>query len=521
MEADYKRLTRAELERVLTTLRTPPAEATESEQVLHDLQVHRIELEMQNRALREAQRDLEAARNRYADLYDFAPVGYLTLSPRGSVVEINLTGATMLGMERSRVLGLPFIAWLAPGESRRFMLHLRDVAQSNEPQTVELRLHCNGKLLHVRLESASRRLDGETLCRTAIIDITEHKQAEHELRRAHDQLESNVRERTIELQRANEALEAKVAERQRAEQELRLAATVFESTDQAIVIMDSEGKIVAVNQSFTRSTGYSQAETVGKDVRSLHSKQHDEVFWCELWNTLRHAGTWQGEVRQQRKDGELLSVWQTIGTVKDDQGEVVNHVAVVTDISTLKLAQARLDHLAHHDALTNLPNRLLLETSLNHAIEVARRHRRKVAVLFFDLDEFKSVNDTLGHRFGDRMLKTVAERLRQTVRAEDTVARFGGDEFVLVLEEVDQPEDAIILAERVLAAVRCPIQLEETNVEASASIGISLFPDDAESSAELLKAADMAMYSAKNRGGGMYRFHETERHARFEGDHRG
>ena len=495
--ADFARLSATGLKKRLKALQSKSGLANESQRLQHELQVHQIELEMQNRELREAQHELEAARNRYADLYDFAPVGYLTLDEKGRVMEINLTGATMLGTERTRVIGVPFVSWLAPGENKAFSSHLRNVFRTKGPAVAELRIHVNGEDLDVRLESAAHRFDGATLCRTAVADISKHKQAEQVLRREHDELEARVQERTLALRQVNETLQAEIAERKRAAKELRLAATVFENTDQAIMILDREGEIVVVNSSFTAITGYSQTEALGKSLRVLRAEQHDDEYWREWWHALRRTGRWRGEVWQRRKDGELFPAWQTIGSVADDQGQVVNYVSILADIKPIKATHARLTHLAHHDALTNLPNRLLLDASLAHAIEVARRHQQKLAILFLDLDRFKGINDTLGHDVGDQLLREIAERLKQTVRAQDTVARLGGDEFVIVAEEVSEQQDAVALALKIIAAVRCPMLLSGREVVTTASIGISLYPDDAQSGAELIKAADAAMYRAK------------------------
>jgi diguanylate cyclase (GGDEF)-like protein/PAS domain S-box-containing protein len=302
-----------------------------------------------------------------------------------------------------------------------------------------------------------------------------------------------------------------ISKRKQVEAKLRQAATVFDSTMEAIMIADAARKIIAVNRAYTNITGYEPEEVSGKDASQLHkSGQHNEGFYQRIWQTLERTGQWQGEVWNRRKNGELYPAWENISIVKDDQGRITNYVAVMSDISPIKQAEERLTYLAHHDALTGLPNRLAFVANLEQALERAKRHQQKVALLFLDLDRFKLINDTMGHAAGDQMLQVVSARLKKCVRAEDTVARLGGDEFTVILDEIAHAEDAAILAGKIIHAIEQPIPIDNRKVITSTSIGISIYPDDALNAEDLAKAADAAMYRAKARGRHAYDFYTAE-----------
>ena len=355
---DYTKLTKAELiERLKASAaeREAAAAVDEARRLAHDLRVHRTELEMQNQELREAQRRLEEARDRYAELYDFAPVGYLTLDSKGYIREINLTGAAMLGCERGQLLGKPFNLWLDKDGATGFFQHLQQVFAAQDKVVIDLAVrNGNGEMRDVSLKSvAIKQGEGESgSCRTVLIDISERRQHE------------------------------------------------------------------------------------------------------------------------------------------------------------------RIEYLAHFDVLTGLPNRTLLQDRLNQAISTAQRNGRQVAVLFLDLDRFKDVNDTLGHAVGDLLLKAVATRLRRCVRKVDTIARVGGGEFVLVLPELGGGEHAAVVAENILWSMSESFVIENHPLKMLASIGISIYPDDAADIDALLKNADAAMYHAKKSGRNNYQFFTEDMNAR-------
>ena len=302
-----------------------------------------------------------------------------------------------------------------------------------------------------------------------------------------------------------------ITERKRTEEELRQAATVFESTVEGVTITDPDANILVINRAFTHITGYAGKEAVGQNSSILKSGRHDISFYQSMWAALTQVGNWQGEIWNRRKNGEIYPEWLTISAIRDqDNGAVINYVAVFSDITPLKRSQEQLQRLAHHDPLTDLPNRLLLNARLTHALKHAQRERRSVALLFLDLDRFKNVNDTLGHPLGDRMLQEVAQRLSACVRNADTLVRLGGDEFVILLEELRHGRDACSVAHKAISALSYPFELENQPAYITASIGISVYPDDGEDVTTLLKNADVAMYHAKDAGGNTYQFYTQD-----------
>lgn len=292
-----------------------------------------------------------------------------------------------------------------------------------------------------------------------------------------------------------------ITERKQAEERLRQAAIVFASTHEAVVIADPRGNIIAVNPAFSTITGYAESELIGKNMRLLRSGRHDGDFYRRMWNSIQTSGFWQGEIWNRRKNGEIYPELLTISTVRNEAGEVVNYIGAFTDISSIKQSEMRLEHLAHHDPLTDLPNRLLLLSRLDEAVTRARHSGGHGAVLLLDLDRFKNVNDSLGHPAGDELLVLVAERLRQSVTEPDIVARMGGDEFIVLLNALPQPDAAGRFAERMIEQFREGFSLAGgREVYIGASIGISLFPDDGEGADDLLQHADAALYRAKDKG---------------------
>ena len=301
-----------------------------------------------------------------------------------------------------------------------------------------------------------------------------------------------------------------ITERQLMQEKLQQAATVFESTAEGVMITDTRQRITAVNRAFSEITGYSEQEALGRSPSLLSSGQHDSSFYLAMWNQLERDGHWQGEIWNRRKTGELYPEWLTISAVHNPQGEITHFVGVFADISTLKYAQARLDYQAHHDPLTGLPNRLLFESRLNHALDEAREESRLGAVLFIDLDRFKHINDSLGHPIGDLLLKAIAERLRDQLRDVDTVARLGGDEFIILLPGLHQESDAEHVARKLLNAFTAPFQADGHEFCVSASVGIALFPKDGDDAPTLVKNADAAMYRAKSRGRSRIEYYTRE-----------
>jgi diguanylate cyclase (GGDEF)-like protein/PAS domain S-box-containing protein len=296
----------------------------------------------------------------------------------------------------------------------------------------------------------------------------------------------------------------------RSNAELCQAATVFENTKEGVMIADAANRVVAVNRAFVEITGYGADELIGRTPEVLRSSRQDEAFYRRIGEAVREHGNWQGELWDRRKNGEDYPAWLSISVVKDDDGRVTHHVSVFSDITVLKESEARLDQLAHHDPLTGLPNRLLLNARAEHALARARRNEKQMAVLFLDLDRFKYINDTLGHPAGDLLLQQVAERLRKCVRDEDTISRLGGDEFTVVLEDLDDAGAASTVARKILGALSEKAVLFGREVFVTCSIGISLYPRDGEDIVTLFKNADSALYRAKDQGRDTYQFYTEE-----------
>lgn len=299
-----------------------------------------------------------------------------------------------------------------------------------------------------------------------------------------------------------------VTKRREAEEQIRLAAAVFANTQDGVVIADTQPRILAVNHAYQEITGYSEQEALGKNPNILKSGRHERPFYQTMWASIRQTGHWQGEIWNRRKNGEIYPQWTTLSAVRNDQGEVINYVGVFTDISQLKKTEARLARLAHYDPLTELPNRLLFHSRMEHALERALRQNEQVALLLIDLDRFKDVNDSLGHPAGDELLQKVVERVRVRLRDEDTLARLGGDEFVIMLERLTQPQDAGRVAQEIIDTLAPVFRLDSgAEVFISASVGISLYPDHGSTPNELTQHADAALYLAKGQGRHTYRYY--------------
>ncbi|MGD8587746.1 MAG: EAL domain-containing protein [Chromatiales bacterium] len=328
--------------------------------------------------------------------------------------------------------------------------------------------------------------------------------------RINDLLERRVAERTAELTQTNRSLQQEIAERKRTDEALSQAAAVFENTSEGAMITDNAQGVVAVNRAFTEITGYTQQEIIGRSSRLLYANEQNNALFAEMASSLNQTGHWRGEIRQRRKNGEFFPIWLNVSAVTDADDRVTHNVSLFSDITSLKESQEQLERLAHHDVLTGLPNRLLFHARLEHALERARREGNKVAILCLDLDHFKNINDSLGHPAGDRLLQVVTQRLLHAVREEDTVARFGGDEFSLLLEDLRDSKDAGIVAEKVLKVLAKPFDLDGHESYVSGSIGISLFPDDGQDITTLLKNADSALYQAKEQGRNTYHFYTKD-----------
>ncbi len=298
-------------------------------------------------------------------------------------------------------------------------------------------------------------------------------------------------------------------ERKRVDDQLRVFAHVFDGSCEAIVITDPNRIVLSVNRAFTEITGYSAKEVIGRTSQILSSGGYDPAFYASIWNAVDENGYWIGELWARKKSGDLYMQWLSISAIRDEQGSIARYVSQGVDITNQKRADERIHYLAHYDSLTRLPNRTLLYDRISRALIAAERNGAQVAILFIDLDRFKNINDSLGHPTGDKLLQAVADRLRDCVRDSDTVARLGGDEFVVVLPDTDA-DGAAHVAQKILASVSGPYQIETYYLIITPSIGICLYPTDGQDIETLIKNADAALYHAKDHGRNNYQFFTQE-----------
>lgn len=305
------------------------------------------------------------------------------------------------------------------------------------------------------------------------------------------------------------AVKQDVTQKRLDEEQMRLASKVFENTLEGVLVTDPKGNIVYTNQAFQDITGYSNEEVMGKNPKILSSGKHDQKFYQDMWQALIEKGEWQGEIWNRRKTGEIYPEWLTLSAIKDNCGKTVQYAAILSDLTSRKQNEERIKHLAYHDALTDLPNRYLFLDRLTLALAHSARHESTLAVLFLDLDRFKDVNDTLGHAAGDHLLQEVARRLQKCIRDEDTVARMGGDEFTLLLPEVNV-ERAKDVARRILKVFEKPFLLEDKELLITPSIGIATASDKSIDAQTILRYADLAMYKAKESGKNRYWIYQSD-----------
>lgn len=514
---DYKKEVEAELRELLKELYKDFGSTDEHssvmQRVMYGLEIHQIEQEIKSLEFERTQMQLTEAQDEYAELYDFSPVAYVTFDDQANIIKLNLAAARLFGQPHHKILNQSINNLLSEVESQRLLKHLYKVSCSRKKITLELNLkRQDGKELFLHLETVSvRGGDGiATHCRTAILDITERKNTEEALKDAQEELENRVEKRTQELKRTNQILHEKIVEHAEVSKKLRQSAIVFDNTEDGIIVMDATFNIINTNNAFNKITGYSSEELINKNPKELFTSRTDNEQFQKMQDALCETGHWKGEVWYQCKDGTQMPIWKNINEVKDEEGTVTHYVAIATDITSLKETEMRLDHLAHHDALTGLPNRLHYTANLEQAIKRGRRRGTRLALILMDLDNFKVINDTFGHAHGDTFLKIISERLQDCVRHEDTVARLGGDEFAIVLEDIAQFEDAGFISEKVLKVVNQPIEIERKIIVPSTSIGISIYPDDAVDAEDLLKSSDAAMYRAKESGGNKYYYFTSE-----------
>ncbi|MCP5207297.1 MAG: EAL domain-containing protein [Hahellaceae bacterium] len=291
---------------------------------------------------------------------------------------------------------------------------------------------------------------------------------------------------------------------------IRHVSVVFEQASESIMLLNAEKRITDVNQAFEQLTGYTASEAVGKTPALIQSRRYDHCFYDKIWKQVESTGQWQGEMWRRAKNGNEYPEWLSVSTIRSEMDELDGYVLLSSDISLLKQSEEKLDYLAHHDPLTGLPNRLLLQVRMAHSLERARREGTQVAVLFLDLDGFKHINDSLGHAIGDELLRRIGDQLRNRVREEDTIARIGGDEFVIVMEHISEHKQVIAMVSALLLAIQQRHTIHGHDLRVTTSIGISFYPQDAKDAEVLLRNADSAMYKAKSEGRNNYQFYTPE-----------
>ena len=416
------------------------------------------------------QQKLAESERRYQDLYDNAPDLYLTLDPGGRIKSVNQYGAEYLGYRREDLLGHSIWEFVHPED--------------------------HGQVKAWAAEAISQR--------------RQQSQWEHRVVRRDKSLIWMLQRSRLIFDQKGEMQEWRIISRditesRRSQEQLQLAAQVIQNSIEGIQVTDAAGIVQMINPAYTFITGFTAEEVVGKEGFISPLDGVEQQVMEQMWQDLKDRGRWSGEIWSRRKDGEAYPKWLNVSVIKDPLGHVVNYICIFRDMTLIKDREEKIKYLASHDPLTGLPNRLLFEDRLKVALARARRHKGFLALLFVDLDDFKQVNDRLGHAMGDLLLQQMAGRMMDCVRAEDTVARFGGDEFLLILQEIKKPTDAEDAAARILKSLVAPFWLKGREVTVSASVGVSLYPEDGRSIDILLKKADLAMYGAKDLGKNKFR----------------
>ncbi len=418
---------------------------------------------------------LKTSEEKFRNIFDLVSDGIELISMDGCIVDMNQIGYERMGYTKDEMIGKKLADFGTPEYANRV------------PERMDL-IKSQG---FVRFESARIRKDGSVL-------------------------PIEVSSRFVELggQQLFLGISRDISERKFAESELRIAATAFEAQE-GITVTDVTGRILRVNPAFTRITGYTQEEVEGKNPRVLKSGRHDENFYESMWGSIKSSGAWEGEIWNRRKNGEVYPEYLTITAVRDSKGIVTNYVATFNDITLSKASSEEIKNLAFNDPLTHLPNRRLLMDRLQQAFVSSARYAKIGALLFIDLDNFKTLNDTLGHDVGDLLLQQVAQRLESCVREKDTVARIGGDEFVVILEDLSaEPIEAATQTEavgvKILASLNQNYQLGLHAYRNTPSIGATLFNGHEQTADELFKQADIAMYQAKKAGRNTLRFFDPQ-----------
>jgi diguanylate cyclase (GGDEF)-like protein/PAS domain S-box-containing protein len=434
--------------------------------IVHEFQVHQIELELQNEELQRANAEIESLRTNLDDLYQNAPIGYLTLHPDGLILKANLAAAEILGHAPRELEGLRFYQFVAARDQKRYFAYRRNISASGEHGRCDLHIRTrDDRLRYIRLDSQPKLdANGSVLAyRTVFSDITEMKQLQDKL---------------------------------------RVAASVIDATSQAIAVMDVDGAIKTSNPAFARLIGPKANSGTLQEL----ADEPGAALLCSVWNDLLQEGHWSGELNLHGHDGKEVPVWAALSTVMEGDGLAMRVAGIFNDISAQKEASEHMYHLANYDPVTNLPNRRLFAERLAHTARQVDRNGSGFALLYLDLDRFKHINDTLGHEAGDILLVQVAARLSNGLRKNDTLARIGGDEFAFVLPDITDAQNAATVAEKIIGEFHRPIRLHDSDIDVGVSIGIAMYQQDTPDLDALQRYADTAMYEVKRTGRNSYRF---------------
>jgi diguanylate cyclase (GGDEF)-like protein/PAS domain S-box-containing protein len=441
----------------------------------------RREVQAQVDALQAAQVELRESESRFRNLFEKNSSPMLLIDPStGLIDDANDSAQAYYGYPMERLVGMPIEAINTQTPQAIAQERQRALHQERNAFIFEHRL-ASGELRDVEVHSTPIQSGKGALLFSIVHDITQRRQAE---------------------------------------KKLLLAASVFVNAREGITITDAEGLIVDVNDAFSRITGYSRAEVLGLNPSLLNSGRQGKEYYAAMWASLVDKGHWYGEIWNRRKNGEVYAEMQTISAVRDEQGVIRNYVALFSDITVAKEHQKQLEHVAHFDALTSLPNRVLLADRLRQGMARAQRNGLPLAVVYLDLDGFKAINDRHGHKFGDQLLIALSARMKQALREGDTLARIGGDEFVSVMGDLNDFAASLPMLGRLLAAAASPVAFGDVVLQVSASLGVTFYPQEQEMDADqLLRQADQAMYQAKLSGKNRYRVFDAEHDSNIRGHH--
>ncbi|MGB0682294.1 MAG: EAL domain-containing protein [Magnetovibrionaceae bacterium] len=457
----------------------------------------------------ETLRDREA---RLRGVMDTVSDAIITINENGEIAAVNRATETIFGYTQTEMVGQNVSMLMVSPIRDAHDTFMRQYRESGRKKVLDLRgreeqgLRKDGSVFPIEISIAELSLGGQRLFTGLVRDITKEVATRESLRKARDELELRVQERTRELTQ-------EVTDRRRAEEELRLAGLVIDNLTEGVAITDPDFIVRSVNAAYSRITGYEADDVIGRKPPSDDILKGQPDLFDRMWADIHRTGRWEGEFWNARRNGDRYAERLSVSAITDECGEVTQYALVSGDITKRKEDEERIRYQANYDSLTGLPNRALFHDRLNQDLAHMARSKRNLALMFIDLDGFKLVNDTLGHDVGDDLLKEASRRLSDCVRNGDTVARLGGDEFTVIMPNLEDPRNAPIVAQRALDSLAKAFTLKGHEVFVSGSIGITIFPDDAETSSELIKNADAAMYRAKEQGKANYQFFTADMNA--------